>query len=96
MATLDELDTILSANAGYRAADSLSMAETYETALLEYMRINPESAANQSSSMSHDGSKLQMLLDRVTAFIAQKKAELASTNSNARTRILHPSAGWRR
>lgn len=96
MATFDELDAVLAANAGYRAADSLSMAVAYENALLEYMRINPESASDQSSSMSHDGSKLQMLLDRVTLFISQKQAELATQQSNAAARVLVPSAGWRR
>lgn len=95
MATFDELKTALDTNRGYRAADSLSMAEAYEEAIMGMLE-EPTSASNQSSALGYDAGNLSMLLDRVTSFIAQKKRDQASQNSNASVRILHPSVGWRR
>ena len=81
-ATLDEVIDSLLDNADFEETGSASKARTFITAANRYFILQPQSASDQSSSLSMGLPQVQALMQRAQAYVSANSASVTFVNVN--------------
>ena len=89
---IDEITDDLLRNADFEEKSSVAKAKAFVTAATRYLIASPQSASDQSSSLTINAGEIRDLLTRAQQYVAQQAARSNGTS----VRFLSAAEGFRR